>query len=140
MLVTVLLHSACGDSGGSSSGGDGNGSDDSNTESSTENKIIIGLGVSFLCTDAYSPTELTVSVGTTVTWRNDDITRHTVTSSDGVTCTNGDALSVAERTLDSGDIPPGGTFVFTFETAGTYHYVCVIFGHMMQGTVIVTEN
>ena len=136
LLMGLIFGIACGDGGG----GDGNGSNDNNTGSTNENLIVIGLGVSFSCTDAYSPAERTVSVGTTVTWRNDDNTRHTVTSSDGVICTNIDALPVAERTLDSGDIFPGETFDHTFDTAGIYHYICSILGHMMQGTITVTEN
>jgi plastocyanin len=70
----------------------------------------------------YSPTTLTVSVGTTVTWKNTDTMQHSVTSDTGL--------------FDSGLFNPGGTFTYTFNTAGTYRYHCTIHAGMV-GTVIV---
>ena len=59
---------------------------------------------------AFSPSSLTVSVGDTVTWTNKDGSTHTATADDG--------------TFDSGDLANGGTYSFTFDTAGTYTYKC----------------
>ncbi len=73
---------------------------------------------------AFSPTTLTVSVGTTVTWKNTDGIAHTSTSSTGV--------------WDTGNIPAGNSKTTTFNTAGTYPYVCTYHEAMgMKGTVIV---
>ncbi len=59
----------------------------------------------------YSVNVLTVKVGTTVTWTNDDPDMlHTVTDVDG--------------TFDSGFLDPGGSFSFTFDTPGEYEYFC----------------
>jgi plastocyanin len=59
---------------------------------------------------AFAPAELTVPVGTTVTWTNQDSAPHTVTADDGA--------------FDSGRMDQGATFSFTFDTAGTYAYHC----------------
>jgi plastocyanin len=71
---------------------------------------------------AFSPDNITVSVGTTVTWTNNDPVTHTVTSNTGL--------------FSSGSLPPGGTFSFTFTQAGTFQYHCSIHT-TMHGTVIV---
>jgi nitrite reductase (NO-forming) len=68
---------------------------------------------------AYSPQALTVAVGTTITWINDDSVFHTITSgtSNGTTGTpNGD--------FDSGEVQSGETFEHTFDTPGTFDYFC----------------
>lgn len=41
--------------------------------------------------------------------------------------------------LDSGDIFPGGNFAHTFNTAGTYPYVCIYHAPMI-GTVTVSDT
>ena len=73
---------------------------------------------------AFSPATITVSVGTTVTWKNNDGIAHTSTSATGV--------------WNTGNIPAGGSSVTTFRTAGTFPYVCTYHAAMgMKGTVIV---
>ncbi len=71
----------------------------------------------------FSPTSVTVGVGGTVTWLNDDGSKHTVTADNA--------------TFDSGTFGAGATFTHTFTTAGTYAYGCDFHGNM-RGTVIVT--
>lgn len=69
----------------------------------------------------FVPSSLTVSTGTTVTWINKDNVEHTVTR---------------QGMFDSGLVGPGETYTFTFNTEGTYDYVCTIhFG--MEGTIVV---
>ncbi len=70
----------------------------------------------------FSPATLTIAVGSTVIWKNTGKIPHTVTSDDG--------------TFDSGDLPAGGTFRFTFTTSGTFHYGCSYHPYM-TGTIIV---
>lgn len=71
---------------------------------------------------AFDPPALDVLVGTTVTWRNDDATNHTVTA--------------ADDTFGSGYIPPGGSFSHTFARQGSYAITCTIH-RSMRGTVNV---
>lgn len=75
---------------------------------------------------AFSPADITVKKGTTVTWTNQDSTPHTVTETDGKTGPS------------SGDITKGNHYSFTFDTAGTFQYHCSIHPNM-TGTVTVTE-
>lgn len=76
---------------------------------------------------SFMPQMDTVPVNTTVTWTNMDGVDHNVTSN------TGDAV-----VFDSpGSIAPnGGTYSFTFTTAGTFPYTCTI--HGMKGTIVVT--
>ena len=71
---------------------------------------------------AFSPATLTVSAGTTVTWKNDDTMAHTSTSDTGV--------------WDTGNIAAGASKTTTFPTAGTYAYHCT-YHSGMKGTVVV---
>ncbi len=67
--------------------------------------------------ECYLPYEVTVAVGVTVTWSNDDIAAHTVTS--GIPP---DATGL----FDSGLFMSDSTFEFTFTEAGTYDYYCMV--------------
>lgn len=73
---------------------------------------------------AFGPQSITVKVGATVTWTNDDQDPHTVTSQSG----NGPLKS---QTLNNGD-----TFKYTFTKAGTFDYLCTIHP-FMTGSVVV---
>ena len=127
LVAVSLLITGC--------GGGGGGGDSSNGTTTT---ITIISGASSACTSAYSPDSITISVGETITWENNDTIDHTVTSTSdiGPACTAGGG-STTGLPLNSGIIAAGGTFSHTFDTAGTYHYVCTISGHLMRGTVIV---
>jgi plastocyanin len=72
---------------------------------------------------AFNPAALTVRVGTTVTWTNKDAEPHTVTSQDGA--------------LHSPPLQTGAVFTYTFDTPGSYHYLCTIHP-FMTATVTVT--
>ncbi len=63
---------------------------------------------------AFSPSSLTVAVGSTVTWTNMDTAPHTVTVSSG-------PVKFNSPTLQKGD-----TFTYTFTTPGTYNYYCAV--------------
>lgn len=80
---------------------------------------------------AYTPLEITVPVGTTVRWVNEDATAHTVTSgeSDGT-------VGSPDGRFDSGFINPGDSYSFTFTEAGVFPYFCLPHP-WMQGVVTV---
>ncbi len=71
----------------------------------------------------FEPQTLTVPVGTTVTWQNDDDIPHLVSEKDG---------KFKSKALDSGD-----KFTQQFTTAGTVEYYCAIHPHM-TGKIVVT--
>lgn len=66
----------------------------------------------------FDPEEISVKVGTTVVWTNDDSVAHTVTS--------GDPNSGPTDDFDSGLIKPGKTFEHRFDSAGTTSYYCTV--------------
>lgn len=73
----------------------------------------------------FTPPQISIQKGGTVTWTNNDNTTHTVI--DDLTNVGGPA---------SGDIPPGGTYSFTFNKTGSFQYHCRIHPSM-RGTIVV---
>jgi len=69
----------------------------------------------------FGPQKLTVKVGDTVTWINEDDIPHTVVSTG----------RFRSKALDT-----DGKYSFTFTTPGTYEYFCGLHPHM-QGSVVV---
>jgi amicyanin len=69
---------------------------------------------------AFTPKELTINKGDTVTWTNQDATIHNVVG--GV--------------LQSKDLAKGQTFSYKFTDTGTYDYICG-YHPSMQGKIIV---
>lgn len=72
----------------------------------------------------FTPRELSVSVGDTVTWVNRDDVPHTATSKD-------DPATFDSKALDTDD-----KYSFTFTKPGTYSYYCKVHTHM-TGSIIV---
>jgi plastocyanin len=99
---------SCGKSSGYSSG--------NNTPPPASPNSVTISGMSF------SPANLSVIAGTTVTWTNDDGMTHTVTSTSGA--------------FDSGNLAAGGKFSHTFGTVGSFPYKCTIHAGM-AGTIVV---
>jgi plastocyanin len=69
----------------------------------------------------FEPKTIQVRAGDTVTWTNEDNFAHTV------------------RVDGQGDheVGRGDSVAITFAEPGTYHYVCTLHRHDMDGTVIV---
>ena len=65
---------------------------------------------------------ITIKVGTTVTWVNDDDIPNTATSTNKL---------FNSKVLDTND-----KFSFTFTTPGTYEYFCALHPHM-KGSIVV---
>ncbi|WP_211261234.1 cupredoxin domain-containing protein [Pseudonocardia acaciae] len=72
----------------------------------------------------YAPATMTVKVGTTVTWTNQDQDPHTVTSMNG-------------GPLRSPTLNNGQSFRYTFNAPGHFDYLCTIHP-FMTATVVVT--
>ena len=84
-----------------------------------------GTGVIGMSGMYFSPSSVTVKVGQTVKWTNNDNLTHTVTSDDGTT-------------FSSGNVAAGASFSFTPNAAGSFSYHCN-FHSGMTGTVTVTN-
>jgi plastocyanin len=74
---------------------------------------------------AFSPANITVKKGATVTWTNKDSANHSIISD----TSNGPSSSLFGQ---------GQTYSFTFNTAGTFNYHCGVHPDM-TGKVTVTE-
>jgi len=73
-------------------------------------------------THEWAPSEFTVPVGGSITWFNDSTLSHTVTFGSGPDC---------------GYVVVNGSVSVTFDTPGTYSFVCRIYPTYMSGTVTV---
>ena len=74
---------------------------------------------------SFTPPLVTVPVGATVTWVNEDDEPHTVVGSDAL---------FRSHALDTGD-----RFSFTFSAPGRFEYFCSIHTHMV-GTILVAAS
>jgi plastocyanin len=73
----------------------------------------------------FDPAAISVAVGSTVTWTNNDNFTHSVQFLDG-------GLPIEPMTME-----PGDSTTFTFADAGTYQYQCHLHPQDMQGSVVV---
>jgi len=81
---------------------------------------------------SYVPGDLTVEIGTTITWTNQDIAEHTVTSG-----TTDGSVGSGDGLFDSGLFFAGESYSQTFDEAGVFSYFCSVHP-WMSGTVTVT--
>ncbi len=114
LAVAGLVLAGCGSSKSTSPGGSSSSSSSSSTTATGDTVAIKNY--------SFSPATLTVKVGTTVTWTQDDSgTKHSATDA-GV--------------FDSTLLPQGKSFSYKFTKAGTYNYICTAH-QFMKGTIIV---
>lgn len=116
VLPLSLVLASCGSSS-TYTGDSGNASATGTTEGASTATEITMKNIHFV------PNDITVAVGTTVTWTNEDAVAHNVTSDDGL--------------FESGNITKGETFSYTFDKPGTYSYHCTLHPPDMKGTVVV---
>ncbi len=72
---------------------------------------------------SYSPSSITVTAGTSLTWFNSGLAPHTVTGPG----------------FDSGLVQPGSSYRWNFDAPGTFNYLCTIHPQM-RGVVVVTDE
>jgi len=114
LIVAALLIGGCGGGGSSSSYSPPS----VTTPTPMGGSVSIVAGARTLTTTAYSPNPLTVSVGTTVTWVNNDTISHTATSN-------------TAGIFDTGTIAPGGQASKQFTSAGSVSYHCTFHSGMV---------
>lgn len=113
ILVFALLFAGCSSTTDTTSPGDTTGATDSGGNRAAQ--VVMR-------NTAFDPATVTVNAGDTVTWVNEDATKHDVVADNGEFTSN---------LLDTGQ-----AFSFTFSQAGTYRYHCSVHSGM-NGTVIV---
>ena len=74
----------------------------------------------------YTPEKVAIKVGDTVQWVNNGQTVHSVsTSAANAQNPNDTSMPKGAIAFDSGFIPPGGDYSYTFTVPGTYRYFCL---------------
>ena len=79
----------------------------------------------------FIPSTVTIPMGGTVTWENNDTAAHTSTA--------GSATEGPSGVFDSSLIMAGSSFSHTFDEAGSFDYFCMVHP-WMAGTVIVEDE
>lgn len=80
--------------------------------------------------ECYIPYQITIDAGDKVTWTNEDLAFHTVTS--------GNRLDGADGLFDSGMFKIDEQFSYTFNKAGTFDYYCTLHP-WMEGKITVQQ-
>jgi len=101
-------------------------SNSSTTSSSASNNAPTATDKVDIANMAFSPADITVKKGTSVTWTNQDSIQHTVTENDG------------KSGPSSSPLDQGKSYSFTFNDTGTFNYHCSIHPEMI-GSVTVTD-
>jgi plastocyanin len=78
----------------------------------------------------YSPSEILINSGDSITWLNGDTAFHSVTSG---------FYDAPNNIFDSGYLDPKESFTFFFEDIGKYDYFCTLHP-WMKGQIIVEGN
>ncbi len=87
-----------------------------NTTINSQNTIVL---TNYL----FTPSQITIRKGTTITWINNDIAKHTISSND-------------LKTMNSPLLAKGDKYNYTFTKVGTYSYHCEPHPYM-KGTIKV---
>lgn len=123
-LASVILIGGCGSSATGPSYGGGNGTN-GGSNGTPPPTCVPGSGtVCLVSGNHFSPSQISVAPGTSITFNNVSGTTHNVTFT-----TTGAPASVPDFA--------SGTRVVAFPTAGTYNYYCTIHGQSMSGVVVV---
>ena len=94
---------------------------------------------------SYTPDEIRIKLGETVTWVNQDSITRTITSWHEYQTKDGWVYTEIGKIWDSGEIRPGESFSRTFDEVGTFEYLSLplyLFNSFHRGpvgSVIVTE-
>jgi plastocyanin len=81
---------------------------------------------------SFTPAQVTIKAGDTVKWENVGNSVHHATDDPAAAIKPSDVTKPAGAgSFDSGFIPPGASFTYTFTVPGTYKYVCA--AHEMSG-------
>jgi plastocyanin len=118
IALTVVVHGCGSDDNPTGPGGGGGGG------GAADVTININAGAALADTNAYSPRRVTVTMGQSVSWKNNDNMAQTAT---------------AGATFNTGNIGVGATSnPIPMNTAGTFTYICTVAGHDMTGFLTVT--
>ena len=128
-LALGLVFAACGDDDDSDSGG-GSATTEEPADSGGDSGSGGGGGAEVGMENIqFTPNEITVSAGDTITFTNDEAVPHDVEKTSGP----GPAFSSGPQ----GGMNEGDTFELKLDEPGTYEYVCRVHAPGMSGTITV---
>ena len=133
---TMTNSTSSGGGATTSSGGATTSPTASTTGGGSTTAVSIVNGASSKTTDAFSPNPITAKVGDTITWTNNDVQPHTVTSGTGPSDPDKGKAFDSSPNLNP-LINAKATFSHQFTQAGTFKYFCQIHPTMV-GTVNVS--
>ncbi len=116
-----LALAACGDSSSSSSSSKKKSKKKKSSTTTTGGPGVVMQNIQF------DPKAVSVKVGNTVTWSNNESVQHDVTADDG-----------SFKSGPAGGMKQGDNYEHTFDKAGSFAYKCTIHPNM-TGTVEVTQ-
>lgn len=116
-----LVAAACSDDDDDDDGGNGGTASTATTASGGDEASVA------IADNTFTPDEITISAGDTVTWTWGGSAPHSVIG----TSDNATDLINSEQMTGS------GTYTVTFDEAGTYEYECGVHGASMAGTIVV---
>jgi|WetSurMetagenome_2_1015567.scaffolds.fasta_scaffold126115_2 plastocyanin len=107
------------------------------TTSTTTTTIAVSIGrANVLIADhSFNPQNITVSLGTIITWVNNDSSEHQIISDNGYAGKSG-GFSRQLNDLKSSRMYKGSTYSYRFQRAGNYTYHCNIYP-ALKGSVQV---
>lgn len=121
VFIIIVISVALTSCDSSSSSGPINGNEGGANSNSNEVRMV---------GESFSPENIEVQVGATVTWINESDLVHTVTSG---------TPDDPDDMFDSGEVSPGEEFSYTFNQTGTYNYFCIPHAPSMTGSVTVRD-
>jgi plastocyanin len=134
LLIAGAFAASCGgdddddsDDGYGDDDADDDAGDDDDDDAADDDDVDVDFEVSIDDMDV-SPDPLSISVGDTVRWTNNDEMPHTVTSG---------TPESPDGEFDSGNMDSGDVFTHTFDAAGSFIYFCEYHTDTMFGYEIV---
>lgn len=132
-LSEIVLMAALAGCGGAGGGGYATtpGGSTGTPGGGTSNPVVNGTTVSLLDNNSFSPSNLGVQAGQTVTWKWGTCTGDGYSTCVSHSVTFDDGSNISSGTQSQGE------FSRTFSAPGTYKYHCAIHGAGMSGQVVV---
>jgi len=126
LIGGALAAAGCGSSGSTSSSSSSSPSSSSAPAPASGGTARSGLVSVNYQNIAINPPAITVKVGATIKWTNEDMATHNVTALSGAT-------------FKSADFGQGATFEYKATTPGVIKYQCTIHPASMNGTITVVK-
>jgi plastocyanin len=128
-MAALVVLAGCGGASGDGYGTNPGGTTGGNNNGS--NPVVQGTTVNLLDNNSFSPSNLGVKAGQTVTWQWGTCT------GDGYSTCVSHSVTFDDGSNQSSPTQSSGQYTRTFNTPGTYKYHCAVHGAGMSGQIVV---